>query len=172
MHSLLLLFYYYLLLRYKTHQNLQREPCIADALDVEKCYVRISLRLIQHPSHTAVGRFHRGVSYHRNAHIRMGFQAKRQYRHTYEEHRYHTNYLRDGRCNRVVRYAKLENLITSSNLGHRTYFGSIRTVRFIEQGPNLRFHVLPPGNRPAVIVILVAKFPGQFLFCGLFGVQV
>lgn len=168
----------YSLIKPLTYQNFQREPRIAHALNVEERHVRVGLGLVQHPGQAPVGRPDRGVPYHRHSHIRMGFQAEGQNRHTYEEHRYHTNYLRN-----VTSSTELEYLINLgfNNLGlaeaalpsrRSTHFGSIGAVRFIEQGPNLRFHVLPPGNRSVVVVVLVAKFPRQLLFRGLFRVQV
>lgn len=52
------------------------------------------------------------------------------------------------------------------------YLCRIRTVRFVEQRPDLRFHVLPPGHVALVVVLLEAEFAGQLLIGRLLRVQI
>lgn len=75
------------------HQDLEREPCVAHALDVEERLVRIRLRLVQHPGGRVVRSVHRDVLDDRHPHVRVRFQAKRQDRHAYEEHGHDSDYL-------------------------------------------------------------------------------
>jgi hypothetical protein len=60
----------------ETHQYLEREPTITDALDVEKELVCVRLRLVQGPRGAIIGRFHRDIPNDRNSHIRMCFQTE------------------------------------------------------------------------------------------------
>lgn len=77
----------------EAHQDLDREPRVADGLDVEEGLVGVGLRLVQRPGRGVERRVHRQVADHRHPHVRMRFQAERQDRNADEEHRYQTHNL-------------------------------------------------------------------------------
>lgn len=76
-----------------THQNLDREPRVADTLDVKEEHVRISFLLVDEPTRSILVGCDGDIADYRNSHIRMGFQTERNNRYTNEEHRNYTNYL-------------------------------------------------------------------------------
>lgn len=60
-----------------SYHNLDREPCVAHALDVEEGNVRIRLRLVQHPRGTSVRCAHGEILDERHSHVRVRLKAKR-----------------------------------------------------------------------------------------------
>ena len=93
----------------KPDDDLEREPGIADALDVEEGVVRVGPLLVQHPRRcTAVGPHdgrrrrqgaagephERNVLDRRNAHARMRLDAERQDWHNDKEHGHGGRHLR------------------------------------------------------------------------------
>lgn len=52
------------------------------------------------------------------------------------------------------------------------YLGGIGTVGLIEQRPNARLHLLPPGYGALIVILLKAKFAGQFLFGRFFRIEI
>jgi len=56
--------------------------------------------------------------------------------------------------------------------GRMTHLGGIGTVGLIEQGPNARLHLLPPGYGAFVVVLFEAEFASQFLFGRFFRIQI
>ena len=71
----------------EAREDLDGEPGVADALDVEEGVVGVGLRLVQRPRRRVVRRLHRHVADHRHAHVRVRLQAERQDRDADEEHR-------------------------------------------------------------------------------------
>lgn len=75
----------------ESHDDLDREPGVADRLDVEERIVWIRLRFGQHPfvDNRAVRQaaVYGAVLDERHSHVRMRFQAERQDAHADEEHR-------------------------------------------------------------------------------------
>jgi hypothetical protein len=74
-----------------TYQYLKCKPTITDAFDVKEKLVCICLRLVQGPRGAMICRFHRDISNHRNSHIRMSFQTKRNNRYANEEDGYYAH---------------------------------------------------------------------------------
>ena len=52
------------------------------------------------------------------------------------------------------------------------HLGRVGAVGLVEQGPDLRFHGLPPGDGAFEVVLLEAKLARQLLLRGLLRVQV
>ena len=75
------------------YEELDGEPGVAHALDVEKEVVGVRVRLVHRPGAT-VGRVHRPVHDHRHAHVRVRLQAERQDRDADEQDRDYADHLR------------------------------------------------------------------------------
>lgn len=71
---------------HEPNEYFEREPSVADALDVEEGDVRVGLRLVKGPGGGVVRRVHSDVEDHRNAHVGVRLEAERQDRHADEEH--------------------------------------------------------------------------------------
>lgn len=80
--------------RDEPHQDLEREPSVAHALDVKERLVRVRLRLVQHPCGRVVRRVHRYVFDDGHPHVRVRLQAERQDGHAYEENGHDADDLR------------------------------------------------------------------------------
>lgn len=52
------------------------------------------------------------------------------------------------------------------------YLGECWRIRFVEEGPDLRFDLLPLGERPGVIGFLVAEHARHFFVAGLVRIQI
>lgn len=66
-------------------EELEREPGVADALDVEEGLVGVGLSLVQCPRRSVVRSVDGDVPDDGNAHVRVSLQAERQDRHADEE---------------------------------------------------------------------------------------
>ena len=101
----------------EAHQDLDREPRVADGLDVEEGLVGVRLRLVQRPRRWVGRRVHRHVPDHRHSHVRVRFQTERQDRDADEEHRYQSHNLtteQNGRLNlRANNNSSIETATTS-----------------------------------------------------------
>ena len=80
--------------RQDADHELEAEPGVAHALDVEERVVGVRVRLVQDPG-GAVARVHRLVHDHRHPHVRVGLQAERQDGHADEEDRDHADNLQE-----------------------------------------------------------------------------
>ena len=76
-----------------TYEELDGEPSVAHALDVEKEVVGVRVRLVHRPGGTVAG-VHRSVHDHRHPHVRVRLEAERQDRDTDEQNRDYANHLR------------------------------------------------------------------------------
>lgn len=76
---------------HKTHQYLKCKPAITNAFDIEKELVRVRLCLVQGPRSAMICRFHRDIPNHRNSHVRMCFQTKRNNRYANEKDGYYAH---------------------------------------------------------------------------------
>lgn len=74
------------------YQELEGEPGVAHALDVEKEVVSVRVRFVHRPG-APVPRVHRTVHDHRHPHVRMRLQAKRQDRDADEQDRDYADHL-------------------------------------------------------------------------------
>ena len=80
--------------RNKPHDDLHREPGIANTLHIEEGLMSIGLILVQSPSQGVVCGPHRDILNERHPHVRMRFQAEGNDRHHDEEHGNHANHLK------------------------------------------------------------------------------
>lgn len=80
-----------------THQNLKREPPVANAFDVKEKLVCVRLRFVQCPRGALISRFHCDIFNCRNSHIRMCFQTKRNNRYANEKDGHNAHELVDGK---------------------------------------------------------------------------
>ena len=69
--------------------DLEGEPGVAGALDVEERVVRLRALLLESPGDVAVGGAGRRVAQHRHAHLGVRLETERQDGDHDEEHRYH-----------------------------------------------------------------------------------
>ena len=82
--------------RHEPHHDLEREPRVADALDVEEGDVRVRLRLVQHPRRRVGRRADGEVADHGHSHVRVRLQTERDDTRDNEEHRQKTNNLKEN----------------------------------------------------------------------------
>jgi len=75
-------------------QELEGEPCVAHAFDVKEDVVGVGAALVQHPGCYIVN-LYRTIRDYRHSHVRMGFQAKGEYRNADEENGDYADYLKD-----------------------------------------------------------------------------
>ena len=77
------------------HEDLESEPRVADALDVEEGDVGLGLRLLDGERGSVGRRVHDELLYYGDFHVRVGFQAEGEYGDADEEHGYNTYHLQE-----------------------------------------------------------------------------
>jgi len=102
------------------HEDLEREPRVADGLHVEEGLVRLGRLAHQLPDGPVVGQLLRLVGDHRHAQVRVGLEAERQDRYDDEEHGNERNNLKRPQTERqTVNFCQLQWRIQKGARGQR-----------------------------------------------------
>lgn len=94
---------------HEPHHDLESEPRVADALDVEEGNVRVRLRFVQHPRRRVVRSADGEVFDHGHSHVRVCLQAERDDTCDNEKHRQESNNLKTNYINLNIYFKKFNH---------------------------------------------------------------